>query len=211
MIQKNVVTVLLVLCTVFLTKTAVAEDCDPAFQNIEAYYCKVGNKDFKIGLKTSTYAICVEHKKLELNGCELSFSGKDDDAVVYFIGTKAQGDKMSDFEWQCDPNQPWTGMRNSGFEGHLHPDYTIDKYPGESNSERDERFGSDLGKKGKFQVLGISVHTDMGKQVCQFFNAKTNTIAVRASVGGGGGGALKMGSGDEKQGPAKGLKKLFGR
>jgi hypothetical protein len=199
---------------------ALAQDCDPAFKNIEAYYCKEGKKEFKVGLKTDERTVCVELKQLKIDGCDVEpVATMRTGQYIYFIGPKGAKSKFQSYKFQCDNDAGSYrgGIHGGSFEGHLHPDYTIGKFPGESNSDRARRFMEDLESEGK--ALYGSVHIfqpvdkfnlKYDKQICQFFNEKTEKIALRFTCTvtlEGAGGA----SGNKKDDLIKGFKGLFGK
>jgi len=131
------------------------------------------------------------------------------------------------YDFQCD-NEAGNmrgGMSKGNFEGYLHPDYTIGKFPGESNADRQGRFVKDLEKQGKALYGSLIVSDPVNKyakkydkQVCQYFNPKTNKVALRFSCTvnmpgekGEASGEKGEASESKKEGMMKGLKGLFGR
>lgn len=199
---------------------ALAQGCDPAFKSIEAYYCKEGKKEFKVGLKTDERRVCVELKQLKIDGCDVEpVATMRTSQYIYFIGPKSAKSKFQSYKLQCD-NEAENyrgGIHGGSFAGHLHPDYTIGKFPGESDSDRHERFIKDLEEQGKAFYGSVHIFQPVDKfnlkydkQACQFFNEKTEKIALRFTCTvtlEGAGGA----SGNKKDDLIKGFKGLFGK
>jgi hypothetical protein len=183
--------VLLVMVMFSLTASrgACADDCDPAFRGLEVYDCKMGRVEHKVGIKTDTRPQCVEHRKLDVNGCTVETLSTDPTIhYVYIVGPEKGRKGFNDFRFQCDNDAGNTagGLDRSRFEGQWAPGYTLDKFPSESNAERHERFMKDLGKEGKAMYGGLILSQPANqyakkfdKQVCQYFNVKTNRVAVK--------------------------------
>jgi hypothetical protein len=214
-----------ILCVTSFAQMAAALDCDPAFKGVEAYYCKLGEKEYQMGFDKTSRTLCVEHKKIDITGCDIGpFDANDGStAYIYLLGTKEQRENFSsNFDIQCDNSKlkhhGAAGVTSSGiwvsrFEGYMHPDYTLDKYPGMSNSDRSDKFRTNNENGGKFEMGGFSISAptggeyDTGEQVCQHYSVKTNTIAFRANA------TFSMsGKGKEaaSEGEGKGLKGLKG-
>jgi len=183
--------VLAVLAIFMLTAPMVvyADDCDTALKGLEVYDCKVGRVEHKVGLKKDTRPQCVEHRKLNITGCTVETLSTDPTThYLYIIGPEKTRKSFNNFKFQCDNDAGNTagGLDTSRFEGQWAPGYTYDKFPSESNAERHERFIKDLGKQGKAMYAGFILSQPSSKyakkfdkQVCQYFNAKTNMVAIK--------------------------------
>lgn len=163
-----------------------ADECDPTFKDLEVFYCKVGRVEHKIGLKKDTRPQCVEHRKLNITGCTVeTVSTEQDTKYLYIIGPEKNRKDFNDFKFQCDNDagNNFGGMDKSKFEGYMAPNYTLDKFPSESNQERSERFIKDLAKQGKVMYGGLIVSkpyvNKFDTQLCQYFNVKTNKVALK--------------------------------
>lgn len=230
--MKKLVSVAVLFSLVLAFGSARAENCDQSFKGVEAYYCKVGEVEYQQGFEKTSRTACVEHKKIDITGCDIGpFRANDaSTAYVYLVGTKEQRDKIGDFKFQCDASKlkhfgaagvSSSGIWESRFEGYMHPNYTLDKFPGVSNSDRSDKFSTDLEKQGKVFIGLFSISSpsgseyDLGDEVCQYYDVKTSNIAFRttatfAAPGKGKAADLATG-GSEKPDAKKGLKKLFGR
>lgn len=186
--KGSVVLAALMIITLSLSTFAFADDCDPAFKGLEVYDCKMGRVEHKIGLKKDTRPQCVEHRKLNVSGCTVeTLSTGPATHYLYIIGPEKTRKGFNDFKFQCDNDAGNTagGLDKSRFEGQFAPGYTVDKFPSESNAERNDRFIKDLGKQGKAMYGGLILSQPttkytkkFDKQVCQFFNVKTNKVAM---------------------------------
>jgi len=187
--------VVLVLATMIILSlgapiNAQSQDCDESMlKGVEFYYCVSGSKEFKIGMEKTERKVCIEHKKLDVKGCEIELATEPYEQTIYIVAPIKMQDKIYKFEWQCDPDQRKTrGVIGSGgdFLGWMHPDYTLAKYPALDNSGREGKFINDLEKRGKFykNVAGIVVpkkfvHEVVNQQTCQYYNKKTNKVFLR--------------------------------
>ena len=183
------VLVALVIISLTASLVAYADDCDPAFKGLEVYDCKVGRVEHKVGLKKDTRSQCVEYRKLNITGCTVeTLSTNPTTHYLYIIGPEKLRKSFNNFKFQCDNDAGNTagGLDTSRFEGQWAPGYTFDKFPSESNAERNERFIKDLGKQGKAMYAGFILSQPSTKyakkfdnQVCQYFNVKTNMVAIK--------------------------------
>lgn len=232
-----VAVLLVMMISLTLSLTVHADDCDPAFKDLEVYDCKMGRVEHKVGLKKDTRPQCVEHRKLNIAGCTVETLSTDPAIhYLYIIGPEKTRKSFNNFKFQCDNEAGNTagGLDTSRFEGQWAPGYTLDKYPSESNAERHERFIKDLGKQGKAMYAGFILSDPSSKyakkfdkQVCQYFNDKNNMVAIKfncnVNIGGtamrsteGNKGEGAAASPEEKKGGVtdsveKGLKGIFGR
>lgn len=190
-IKERGFAVLAVMIIILLTAPmiAYADDCDQTFKALEVYDCKMGRVEHKVGLKTDTKAQCVENRKLNVTGCTVEALATDTAThYIYIIGPEKTRKAFNDFKWQCDNDagNAAGGLDKSRFEGQWAPGYTFDKFPSGSNNDRSERFMKDLAKQGKTMYGGLILSQPttkytkkFDKQVCQYFNIKTNAVALK--------------------------------
>lgn len=178
----------IIMAGIFVS-SAFADDCDPAFTGAEGFLCKMGRVEHKVGLKTDERLECVELKPVAITGCTVEPMKTDAaNQILYLAGNKAMKDALRGFEWQCDVRggNGKGGMEKTSFEGYWHPSYTIDKFPGESNADRNNRFLKDMEKNGKYVLTAVGIENPLNEynkkfdnQVCQYFNVKTNKVAFK--------------------------------
>ncbi|MFA5181238.1 MAG: hypothetical protein WC405_07935 [Syntrophales bacterium] len=222
----------MVIISLSVSTFAYADDCDPTFKGLEVYDCKMGRVEHKIGLKKDTRPQCVEHRKLNISGCTVEALSTDPAThYLYIIGPEKTRKGFNDFKFQCDNDAGNTagGLDKSRFEGQWAPGYTVDKFPSESNAQRHDRFITDLGKQGKAMYGGLILSQPttkytkkFDKQVCQFFNVKTNKVAMKFNCNvdfqekDAAASGVTTAPAEEKKGGAtdsiqKGLKGIFGK
>ena len=166
-----------------------ANDCDPAFKDLEVYDCKMGRVEHTVGLKKDSRSQCVEYSKLNITGCTVETLSTDQ-ATHYLsiIGPEKTRASFNNLKFQSDNDAGNTagGLDTSRFEGQFAPGYTLDKFPSESNAERHERFIKDLKTQGKALYAGLILSQPSSKyakkfdrQVNQYFNDKTNMVAIK--------------------------------
>ena len=61
----------IIIVLIFLTGVASGNNCDSSFNVLEVNYCKTGQVEYKVGLKTEKDTQCVDFKKLAVKDCKI--------------------------------------------------------------------------------------------------------------------------------------------
>lgn len=182
-----------VLWSAGFTGGALADDCDPAFKNIEVYLAKTGRYTYKAGLKEKSEFAFFDVKRLKVEGCTVEpVETMRDGQVIFIIGPKALKDKSQAYQFQTSTedyrNGPGIKERDARFEYYAHPDYRPEKNPGMYHEDRGEIYKKALDKQGKaiFKNLLVSQpYNDSFNayktQDSQYYNAKTGKVFLKFS------------------------------
>ena len=132
-----------------LSLKAKAETCDPAFKKMEVYHCETTMVNDK--------EECFVWEKLSPATCEITgLMTKENNQYIVLIGPKEFSDYG--YAWQCDQRLINGGLERNKFDPWFHPDYTMSKLKGLSDSDIFTKFNKDFSKLccSFFQiVLGI--------------------------------------------------------